>query len=45
VAVVVEFAGSGGRVAGPIVNQITYALKREGYLGNTLQVSSNSQPD
>ena len=31
VAVVVEFAGSGGATAGPIVNQIAHALKAEGY--------------
>ncbi|MFW6337093.1 MAG: penicillin-binding transpeptidase domain-containing protein, partial [Phycisphaeraceae bacterium] len=31
VAVVVEYAGSGGAVAGPIVNQIAHALKAEGY--------------
>jgi len=32
VAVVVEFGGSGGRVAGPIANQIVHALINEGYL-------------
>ena len=32
VVVVVEYAGSGGAVAGPIVNQILWALKQEGYL-------------
>ena len=32
IACVVEYAGSGGRVAGPIVNQIIHALKRHGYL-------------
>ncbi len=32
VAVVVEFAGSGGAVAGPIANQVLYALRAEGYL-------------
>ncbi|MGD9690900.1 MAG: peptidoglycan D,D-transpeptidase FtsI family protein [Phycisphaerales bacterium] len=32
IAVVVEFGGSGGRVAGPIVNQIIHALAAEGYL-------------
>ncbi|MCC5829588.1 MAG: hypothetical protein JJU36_09095 [Phycisphaeraceae bacterium] len=32
VAVAVEFAGSGGAVAGPIVNQILHALRAEGYL-------------
>jgi penicillin-binding protein 2 len=32
IAVVVEFGGSGGAVAGPIVNQILYLMKIEGYL-------------
>jgi penicillin-binding protein 2 len=32
VVVVVEYAGSGGRVAGPIVNQILYAMRAQGYL-------------
>lgn len=32
VVAVVEYAGSGGQVAGPIVNQIIHALKQEGYL-------------
>jgi cell division protein FtsI/penicillin-binding protein 2 len=32
VAVLVEHGGSGGRVAGPIANQILHALKTEGYL-------------
>ncbi len=32
VAVVVEYAGSGGKVAGPIVNQILYAMRSQGYL-------------
>lgn len=32
VLAVVEYAGSGGQVAGPIVNQIIWALKQEGYL-------------
>jgi len=32
IACVVEYAGSGGRVAGPVVNQIIHALKRHGYL-------------
>lgn len=31
VAVVVEYGGSGGRVAGPIANQAIHALKRLGY--------------
>ncbi len=32
IAVVAEYAGSGGRVAGPIANQIMHALRAEGYL-------------
>ncbi|MEX2217830.1 MAG: penicillin-binding transpeptidase domain-containing protein [Phycisphaerales bacterium] len=32
IAVMMEYAGSGGKVSGPIVNQIIHALKREGYL-------------
>jgi len=32
VAVLVEHGGSGGRVAGPIANQILHALRSEGYL-------------
>jgi len=32
IAVVVEYGGSGGRVAGPVANQIIRALQSEGYL-------------
>lgn len=32
IACVVEYAGSGGRVAGPVVNQIIHALQRHEYL-------------
>lgn len=32
VAVVIERGGSGGRVAGPVANQVVYALVAEGYL-------------
>jgi penicillin-binding protein 2 len=32
IAVVMDYAGSGGRVSGPIVNQIVLALRAEGYL-------------
>lgn len=32
VAVLTEYAGSGGKVSGPIVNQIVHALVTEGYL-------------
>jgi len=34
VSVIVEHGGSGGRVAGPIANQIVHALIEEGYLSN-----------
>ncbi len=33
IAVIVEYGGSGGRVSGPIANQIIRALQRLGYLG------------
>lgn len=32
IAVLVEFGGSGGRVSGPVANQIIHALQRAGYL-------------
>ena len=32
IAVMMEYAGSGGKVSGPIVNQIIHALIAEGYL-------------
>jgi penicillin-binding protein 2 len=32
VAVLIEHGGSGGRVAGPVANQVLHALKNEGYL-------------
>ncbi len=32
IAVMMEYAGSGGKVSGPIVNQIIHALVTEGYL-------------
>jgi penicillin-binding protein 2 len=32
IAVLMEYAGSGGKVSGPIVNQIIYTLQAEGYL-------------
>jgi penicillin-binding protein 2 len=34
VAVVVDHGGSGGKVAGPVANQVVYALASEGYLPN-----------
>jgi cell division protein FtsI/penicillin-binding protein 2 len=32
IAVMMEYSGSGGKVSGPIVNQIIHALIAEGYL-------------
>ena len=32
VAVLIEYGGSGGRIAGPIANQVIHALQDEGYL-------------
>jgi penicillin-binding protein 2 len=32
IVVMVEYGGSGGKVSGPIANQVLYALKDEGYL-------------
>jgi penicillin-binding protein 2 len=32
IACVLDYGGSGGRVAGPLANQVVYALKAEGYL-------------
>jgi penicillin-binding protein 2 len=32
IAVIVEYGGSGGRVSGPVANQIIRALQKEGYL-------------
>lgn len=37
IACVVEYGGSGGRTAGPIVNQIIRAMAVEGYLGDAAQ--------
>lgn len=35
VAVVMDYAGSGGRVSGPVCNQILHALAAEGYLAQS----------
>lgn len=43
IAVIVEYAGSGGRVSGPINNQIIHALIEEGYLPDLRD--TNSEPD
>jgi cell division protein FtsI/penicillin-binding protein 2 len=32
IAVMMEYAGSGGKVSGPIINQIIHTLRNEGYL-------------
>lgn len=37
IAVVVDHGGSGGRVAGPVANQVVYALMAEGYLPHATQ--------
>lgn len=37
IAVVMDYAGSGGRVSGPIANQIIHALIEEGYLSRVGQ--------
>jgi penicillin-binding protein 2 len=42
VAVLVEYGGSGGRVAGPIANQIILSLQAEGYLPGGKSESSGS---
>lgn len=46
VAVVVDHGGSGGRVAGPVVNQILHALVVEGYIepGESLEPGPTIQP-
>ena len=36
IAVLVEYGGSGGRVAGPIANQVVHALRAEGYLAGAV---------
>lgn len=41
VAVVVDYGGSGGRVSGPIANQIVHALIEEGYLAGGLGSAAN----
>lgn len=43
IAVIVEYAGSGGKVSGPINNQIIHALIEEGYLPNLRD--TNTEPD
>jgi hypothetical protein len=32
ISVILEYAGSGSRSAGPIMNQVIHALRAEGYL-------------
>lgn len=45
IAVIVEYGGSGGRVAGPVANQIIRALQREGYLpGDELEALPGARP-
>ncbi|MBC7834350.1 MAG: hypothetical protein H7Y88_04515 [Phycisphaerales bacterium] len=46
ISVVVDYAGSGGRVAGPIANQVVHALQVEGYLpGRRDRSSPPTDPD
>lgn len=40
IAVVVDYGGSGGRVSGPINNQIVHALVAEGYLPESAEVAN-----
>jgi len=44
IAVVMDYAGSGGRVSGPIVNQIIKALVDEGYLKPDAAFVRGGQP-
>ncbi|MCP3903652.1 MAG: hypothetical protein GY715_08465 [Planctomycetes bacterium] len=44
IAVVVEYGGSGGRVAGPIGNQVIRALQEEGYLPGAQLVIAEPAP-
>lgn len=43
IAVMMEYAGSGGKVSGPIVNQIIHALVAEGYLPGGERAESRDQ--
>lgn len=46
IATVVEFGGSGGRVAAPVVNQVIHALIAEGYLPAVTEASrTDADPD
>lgn len=40
IVTVLEYGGSGGRAAGPIANQVVWALKAEGYLEKTAKSAS-----
>lgn len=44
IAVVVDYGGSGGRVSGPIANQIVHALIQEGYLGSRATAKAGPRP-
>jgi penicillin-binding protein 2 len=44
ISVVVEYGGSGGRVAGPIANQVIAALVAEGYLPDAAQGGDTVAP-
>ena len=44
IAVLIEYGGGGGRVAGPVANQIVHALIDEGYLPGAASVASGGAP-
>ena len=44
IAVIVEYGGSGGRVAGPIANEIVRALQDEGYLEDGVVADAGRLP-
>jgi len=44
IAVVVDYGGSGGRVSGPINNQVIHALIAEGYLPQSVSVVEGESP-
>lgn len=45
VSVVVEYGGSGGKVAGPVANQVVHALIDEGYLPDLRTDAEHSEGD
>ena len=45
VAVVTDYGGSGGRVSGPIANQVVRALLNAGYLKRSARVGTGEGPE